>query len=149
MKQKPDFRRAALVAALCVCLVFAWQALTVHFNYGGNWTALYCTGEFHPTPPSLASEHIYVFPHSDGWDGQFYHYIAHYVFLRGEMQKYVDAPRLRFRRILVPSLAALLSAGNSSRVDTAYLAVILLFDFWARGASPHWPRCGDGIRHGR
>src|ERR1700722_15243048 len=63
-------------ALLCALLGFTWQLLTVHFNYGGNFTALFCTAPSLPIPPQLAREHIYVFPGSGGYDGQYYHYVA-------------------------------------------------------------------------
>jgi hypothetical protein len=88
---------------------------------------LFCTGTRFPIPPALAAEHIYVFEHSSGWDGQFYHYMAHDPFLAGRIWKYTDTPVLRYRRILVPALAWLLAGGDSRRVDVAYHAVILLF----------------------
>jgi len=48
--------------------------VTVHFSYGGNWTALYCTGAlFKPPPDELRPEHIYIFANSNGYDGQVYH----------------------------------------------------------------------------
>jgi hypothetical protein len=80
-----------------------------------------------PAPPALAGEHIYRFNQSYGWDGQFYHEIAHDPFLAEDIWKYVDNPRLRYRRILVPGLAYVLAWGNASRIDTAYRAAILLF----------------------
>jgi hypothetical protein len=57
-------------ALLCSALALSWQFLAVHFNYGGNWTVLFCHGSQHPLPPGLAGEHIYVFPNSGGYDGQ-------------------------------------------------------------------------------
>jgi hypothetical protein len=45
------------------------------------------------------------------------------------MARYMDWPRLRYGRILVPGLAALLAAGQSSFVDAAYIGVNLLFLF--------------------
>ena len=62
----------------------------------------------------MAREHPYLFPGVEGWDGQWYHAIAH-------------DPRLRYRRILIPALAYLLAAGHDAFIDTAYRAVILLF----------------------
>jgi hypothetical protein len=96
-------------------------------NYGGNWTALFCTGSKFRIPPALAGEHIYRFNQSNGWDGQFYHYIAHDPFLTDGMWKYLDAPGMRYQRILVPALAYLLAGGDASRIDAAYRSVILLF----------------------
>jgi hypothetical protein len=58
----------------------------VQRNYGGNWTAFNCTGARFPIPPALAGENIYRFQRSNGWDGQFYHYIAHDPFLADGMR---------------------------------------------------------------
>jgi hypothetical protein len=108
--------------------VAGWQALTVHYSYGGNWTALYCTGAlFKPIPADLQSEDIYVFPNSSGYDGQIYHYLAHDPWFRRNYAAAMDEPRYRGRRILVPGLAYLLAFGRSSLIDRAYLAVVWLF----------------------
>jgi len=117
---------ATAVAAVAVCI--CWQALTVHFNYGENWTALFCTGDYNLIPPELAAENIYRFRGS-GYDGQFYHYMAHDPFLRRGFSKYLDAPRLRYRRILVPALAWLAAGGDDRRVDSALFLVIWLSIF--------------------
>ena len=90
---------------LCAAIVLSWQALTVRSNYVGNWSALFCTGTTFRVPPALAREKIYRFNQSNGWDGQFYHYIAHDPFLHSDLKNYIDAPRLRYRRILIPLLA--------------------------------------------
>ena len=72
------WKRACLsYALLSVLLAWSWQCLTVHFNFGGNWTALYHAGVRRSIPPSLASEDVYRFPRTFGYDAQFYHYIAH------------------------------------------------------------------------
>ena len=121
--------RSVAVALVAVALAFTWQALTVHFNYGGNWTALFCTGERLRVPPQLAWEGIYRFPASDGYDGQFYHYMAHDPFLQKGFVDYMDDARLRYRRILVPAAAYLLAAGRDRYVDTALVGVIWLSVF--------------------
>jgi len=121
------YAKSAAWALICAAIVLLWQGLTVRCNYGGNWTALFCTGANNRIPPALAGENIYRFQHSYGWDGQFYHYIAHDPFLADGMWKYIDAPGLRYQRILVPALAYVLAWGNAGRIDTAYRAAILLF----------------------
>jgi len=119
---KPRYLALAAMAA-----AFAWQWLTVHANYAGNWTALYCTGAKLGVPASLAPEHVFQFPDSYGYDGQMYHYIAHDPLLRTpDLEAAVDNPRLRYRRILVPGLAYLFAAGRARWVDPAFYAVILL-----------------------
>ena len=116
---------ALLSAALCL----AAQALTVHYNYQGNWTALFQTGPRRPTPPALEFENIYKFEKTRGYDGQFYHYVAHDPLLTKGFSKHVDDPRLRWRRILVPGLAFLAAGGQPRSLDTAYLGVTLFFVF--------------------
>ncbi len=123
--------RCLVLAIVSVAGVAGWQALTVHYNFGGNWTALFYTGAaFHPVPPGLAAEHIYVFPNSAGYDGQIYHYLAHDPLFRRNFAAYVDEPRYRGRRILVPGLAFLLALGHDGGIDRAYLAVIWMCTGW-------------------
>lgn len=122
-------RSSLIYALLCCALVLGWQSLIVTWQYGGNWTALFYTGEYGRIPPGLASEGIYRVSGSAGYDGQFYHYIAHDPFLNRGMAGYVDNPRLRWRRILVPSLAWTAAAGQSRWVDPAYFAVTLAWVF--------------------
>jgi hypothetical protein len=97
----------------------------VHFNYQGHWNALFCTGERIPQPPQLAGEHLYIFKNSTGYDGQVYHYIAHDPLMRRGFAAYVDTPRFRYRRILVPAAAYLLALGRSDWIDGAYIGVVL------------------------
>ena len=123
-------RGACIVyALLSVGLCWTAQALTVHYNYQGNWTALFQTGPRRPTPPALEFENIYKFEKTRGYDGQFYHYVAHDPLLTKRFSKHVDDPRLRWRRILVPGLAFLAAGGQQRLVDTAYLSVTLCFVF--------------------
>jgi hypothetical protein len=125
-----DRRGACLVSALaCLSLGFAWQFLTVRYNFGGNWTALFVAGSRYPAPPALAPEDLYVFPNSSGYDGQMYHYVAHDPFMRRGFAEFMDAPRLRYHRILLPALAFFLAAGRQSAIDAAYIGVNLIFLF--------------------
>jgi hypothetical protein len=116
-----------MTAALATLAVLGWETLTVHFNYGGDWTALYDTGAWVRLPPELAGEDVYRFPNSAGYDGQFYHLIAHDPFLRRGWARFADNPGLRWRRILVPALANAAVFGDDERVDSAYFAVLLGF----------------------
>ena len=117
------------VGAAGTALVLLWLALTVRFNYGGNWTGLYCTGANLRVPRHLISETIYAQSASGGYDGQFYHYIAHDPLGRTRLREYIDAPQLRYRRILVPGLAYLVAMGRERFVDAAYVTVVLGFVF--------------------
>jgi hypothetical protein len=127
-------------------LVFVWTAARIHYAFGGNWTAVFCTGKIFRVPPDLAAG-TYRFE-GLGYDGQFYRYLAHDPFLQKGYSRYVDAPQLRFRRLLVPLAAWLFGFGQSHRIDGAYIAVEMLFlglgGYWCarllarRGRSPLW-----------
>lgn len=125
--------RCLFVALLAVCIVLLWQSLTVHYNYEGNWTGLFCTGENRPVPPQLEQK-TYRFRQQNGYDGQFYRYLAYDPFLTQGMSSYIDIPDLRGRRILVPGLAFLLALGRPASIDAAYIGVIA---FWI-GAGVYW-----------
>lgn len=139
-------RKPILCGAIAIMLVVIWWLLTVHFNYGGNWTALYCSGNARPVPPALSSEHVYEFAGSHGYDGQFYHDLAHDPFDARGLWTDIDAPAMRCRRILVPMLAWLLAAGQDPWIDTAYRIVLLAFvflgAFWLSQWSARWRRSG-------
>jgi hypothetical protein len=90
---------------------------------------LFSTGEEQKQPPLLAGEHLYLFPASEGYDGQMYHYIAHDPFFERGLNAYVDAPRVRYRRILIPLAAHILALGRDQFIDGAYLGVILFAIF--------------------
>ncbi|MBZ5624558.1 MAG: hypothetical protein LAQ69_38535 [Acidobacteriia bacterium] len=119
----------ASAALLCALLGLALECLVVNFGYGGNWTALFCTGSKFPVPPALATERIHVFPNSIGYDGQMYHYVAHDPLVRTDIRRYMDNARARYRRILLPAVAFLLAVGQQARIDSAYIGANLLFLF--------------------
>lgn len=117
-----------LCAAAAVLAVLAWQAATVRANYSRNWTGLFRTGAAQAVPAALQPLTVRN-AHPDGYDGQFFRYLAHDPFLRPGMTAYLDSPERRARRILVPLLAWALGLGRVGAVDCAYLAVILGFIF--------------------
>ncbi len=127
------------LAALAAVTALAWQTATMWANFGGDPTALYCTGAGRGVPESLAGERIWLVPGSQGYDGQFYHYIAHDPLQRDPaLAAFVDAPRLRYRRVLIPALAYLSALGEPSRIDPAYRALILLSIFAGVYWSARW-----------
>jgi len=80
------------VGLMAAALAFAWQSLTVHFNYRGNWTALFCTDSLTPVPPTIAHEEICTFSGSAGYDGQYYHFMARdSISLRGLLSAFGTA----------------------------------------------------------
>jgi len=141
-------KRAAVVAISAVAIAWLWQFLTVHYNYGGNWSALFCIAPHMPVPDFLRSENLYIFPGSEGFDGQEYHLIAHDPWMRRGAADAIDGPAIFYQRILVPALAWLLALGRDAWIHRAYYAVVLGFVFlgtyWSSrivaraGLRPEW-----------
>jgi len=140
-------RRAIAVGVAAVAIIWLCQFLTVRYNYGGDWTALFRIGPIALLPPFAAAEPHYVFPASDSFDGQWYHLMAHDPFMSRGTASAIDDPVFR-RRILVSLLAWALALGRDAWIDRAYFAVILGFvfagAFWMarvashRGVHPAW-----------
>jgi hypothetical protein len=141
-------RRAALLGLICAMAAWACQFLTVHYNYGGNWTALFCIRPGMPVPDFLKSENLYIFQNSEGYDGQVYHLIAHDPWMRKGSAGAIAGASFRYQRIFVPALAWMLALGQDPWIHAAYFAVILalvflgvywIAQFAARvGRSPNW-----------
>ena len=112
----------------------AMMWFTAGVYHDGSWSALFCTGALRPQPPSLSGENTYLFQNATGYDGQFYHYMAHDPMPRGEMLRYMDHPRVRYRRILVPLSAHLLALGQTRWIDASFFAVLLA----GVGAGGYW-----------
>lgn len=137
-------RKAALTALIATALAWSWMALTVHYSYQGNWTALFLTGRDFLAPPEQLREENIKLHFGHGYDGQMYHYIAHDPFIVRGFLGSIDDARFRYRRILVPLAAWTLSFGRDAFIDTAYYGVILAFVFlgvyWLAMLASAWGR---------
>lgn len=118
--------QAVLLGVLATAVVLASVALTIHYNRGGQWSALYCHGTPQSLPPAIEAEHPYRFE-GFGFDGQYYHIIAHDPFFRRGFERYVDDPRLRYRRGLLPVAAHLLALGSDRWVHVTYPALVFVW----------------------
>ncbi|MEJ5367006.1 MAG: hypothetical protein WHT08_01725 [Bryobacteraceae bacterium] len=138
--------RLAILAGLSI---LAWWTAAVEHFYGGRWNALYCTGSSVRMPQWLESrERIYRVLGPVGYDGQWFHVLAHDPPEFRESARYMDAPRMRCQRILLPLAAWLLAFGKFEWVDPAYFTLMLLWlgagVWWTarlaelRGAAPLW-----------
>jgi hypothetical protein len=141
-------RKPAILGLIAVAVLWGWQFLTVHYNYGGNWSGLFCIRDTMPRPPFLQSEDLYLFQHSEGYDGQVFHLIAHDPWMRKGSREAIAGASFRYQRIFVPALAWMLAFGQDRWVHASYFAVILAFvylgvywtaKFAARaGMAPAW-----------
>ena len=121
---RASLQRPWAVALIGIVAVLIWQALTVHYNFAGNWSGLFCAGEkFLPPPAALEFEHTYRIPNSMGYDGQQYHIMAHDPFLTRGFQSSLDVARFRYRRIFVPLAAWTLALGQDRFIDFTYYAL--------------------------
>lgn len=127
--QKSESRRAIWLGFAAVLGLWSWQALTVHYNYGGNWTALFRTRPGMPVPDFLKSEKLYIFESSPGYDGQVFHLMAHDPWMRRGARQAIAGASFRYQRILVPALAWIFALGRDRWIDASYFAVILGFVF--------------------
>jgi hypothetical protein len=124
----PSLRlRCALPALAAIALVWTWEALTVHYNYAGKWSGLFCIGDRPRIPPPVLAENPYIFRDSYGYDGQFYHLLAHDPWFERGYAVYIDAPRLRAHRILTSALAWIVAFGRDAWIDRALIGVVLAF----------------------
>ena len=103
MSTPAAYRPCAWVAILAALLILGWTAARIRYACGGNWTAVFVTGTNFRVPPDLAAGTWRVA--GAGYDGQFYRYLAHDPWLQRGYSRFVDAPQLRFRRLLVPLAA--------------------------------------------
>ncbi|HWR50713.1 MAG TPA: hypothetical protein VN428_06380 [Bryobacteraceae bacterium] len=121
-------RQGAAVAAIAMLCAASWMALNVAGNYGGHVSGLFYTGSKSPLPAEVAA-HTYRVRDDAGYDAQFYHLVAHDPLMRRGFAAFVDNPPLRWRRIGVPGLAAIVAFGSDRAVDHIYIAIQLVFVF--------------------
>lgn len=126
-----------LWAVLSLSIGLTGQCFLVYTNYGGNWTALFRTGDHSSLPPGM-SEKSYVFNNSDGYDGQFYRYVAHDPLGFKGLWKYVDSPAIRYSRIFIPGLAYLFAGGQDNYIDNAYYVIVAMSLFFGTFWASKW-----------
>lgn len=134
------------LAAAAIALFVEWSI--VQATFGGNWTGLFHHGSVYAIPELLPAETIALSPGKEGYDGQFYHAMAHDPFLTRGLAERFDAPRLRYRRILVPWLGAAAGLAGERWIDPALHAANIGFAalgaYWAAilalraSRSPWW-----------
>src|SRR5579871_1194111 len=112
--------------------------LTVRYNYGGQWTALYFIGPTIPQIPPITREHPYLWQGTHGYDGQTFHVMAHDPWIRNGPPESLEIAPFRYVRILVPLLAWLLALGRDAWVDPAYYFVIVASGFFGAYWTSRW-----------
>lgn len=118
----------ALTATAACMIAAAWLAVNIAGAYGGEWNGLFYTGADSTLPSELAA-HTRRVDDATGYDGQFYHLLAHDPLMRRGFTGHIDNLSLRWRRIGVPALAWLLAGGNDGAIDYLFIALQLVFVF--------------------
>ena len=127
-------------ALVVTALTLAWQALVVHGYFHGHWSALFFTGDRFTQSQPVRAESTYVLPRSDGYDGQFYHAIAHDPLDLGGADRFIDAPHIRYSRILLPALSYALGGGRLLWIDRVYRGLELMFLFLGVYCASSWAK---------
>ena len=107
-------RRIRACASLLVAAVLA-AVFVPHFHRDTGLTSLIRFGERHREnlPPELAGVPVYLVPHHDGFDGQYYAHMAlHPPWRYHDLRSHYDFPAYRLRRIFLPTLAWCLGLGQ-------------------------------------
>src|SRR5260370_27150167 len=102
-------RRPSIIAALAVAVLWLCQFATVRYNYGGNWTGLFCIAPHMPVPEFLRSERLYIFQGTEGYDGQVFHLIAHDPWMRRGSAAGQRGAEVRYQRNFGPAPARALA----------------------------------------
>jgi hypothetical protein len=100
--------RPPVLPWLCAILaaIAGWQALYCAAETQGKLSGLFFIGERMHWPAAI-ERGAYIYPQTEGYDGQVYRVIAHDPGMRGAGQT-LYGPRYWYRRILVPAAAAVL-----------------------------------------
>jgi hypothetical protein len=126
-----SFALAVLCAHAAVVAVKVWthpsHSVLAVFRVGGLHS--HGTGPGNPAQPAFVRDQGYPLEHDGfGTDGQQYLFVAHDLFLRTrEMLPFIDAPRYRYGRVLLPALATATCGGSSPCIPRAIVGWNLLF----------------------
>lgn len=114
--------RTAAIPWFCAILlaIVGWQVFYCAAATGGKPSGLFFIGEGMHWPGGDPG--TYVYPNSNGYDGQIYRVIAHDPGMRGAGNA-LYGPRYWYRRIAIPAAAALLGRGNPAAIDLWYIAI--------------------------
>ena len=117
---------AVLVIAAVVTMAFQYRVVQVRSQ--GHFTGLFRIGDkfYSRGPTDLFHGRPYVFERSDGFDGQFFFYLAHDPLLLHGVERFLDAPRQRSARVGYPILAYAASLGSARLVPPVLYLVNML-----------------------
>src|SRR5437868_4396507 len=115
---KVSLRAALLFGLAILCAHAAVVAVKVATHPSHSVLAVFRVGELHGSssaqPAFVTTEGYPLEKGAYGTDGQQYLFVAHDLFVRkGDMVPFVDSPKYRYGRFLLPALAAGTCGGSS------------------------------------
>lgn len=101
--------------------MLGYQALYVLATAPGQWSALFFNGANlpHPDIPNYG----YLYPNSNGYDGQWYRLLTLDPLLNKGLTKYIDDPQFRSRRILISAVAGALGHESLPATQFWFIAI--------------------------
>lgn len=102
-----------------------WLSIYVNGVFDGHWSGLWFHGYRFELPAAMEPRTYTKTRH--GYDGQFYHMAAHDPWLLRGYSDYMDAPRYRRQRLLVPALSWAAGFGRDEWIDVAYIGWQIAF----------------------
>jgi hypothetical protein len=117
-----------------MALLGLWSGALVRFQFDGNPTGLFCIGSLSKAATAKTGTRLWIFPASQGYDGQFYYVLAHDPLLGPGTLQHLDNPRVRAKRILLPAATYALSLGNPAWLADVYWLIVIM----SAGAGAFW-----------
>lgn len=107
-------------------ILFYGFGLTKHIiRHENKITSLFYFGSNFSFPDIVKTEEFYIYQGSDGYDGQFYVLIAMDPFFSKGYGSFIDNPRYRYTRILLPFLSYIFALGQTSLIPCTYVLINL------------------------
>ncbi|MCM8819701.1 MAG: hypothetical protein NC925_02785 [Candidatus Omnitrophica bacterium] len=115
-----------LILLSITCIYVSFILIFAKINFENNISGFFYIGQKYKWQPLLPNG---AFIHkNDGYDGQFYLYIAQDPFiLKGPEEKYqyIDSPAYRYQRIVFPLISFILSRGDKEKIPYIFILINL------------------------
>jgi hypothetical protein len=133
------WRLKLLLSVLATVLVLGGVLYQFSKSFQHRVSGFICAGDQFLPRQEIARD-VFVLPHSAGYDGQFYYYLAKHPLGRPGELKYLDIPAYRYQRIGYPLLARLLAFGSVAAIPSTMLLInmlgivvsVILFSVWLK-----------------
>lgn len=112
--------------ALLILVSYSFGLIKHVAKHENKITSLFYLGSRFTRPAIVEAQNPYVYPDSDGYDGQFYLLIAMDPFFFGGFASFIPSPNYFYTRILLPAVAHVTAFGQLTLVPYTYVLLNLL-----------------------